>query len=204
MKKLMLDMDGVIANFHKGFAEFLNKEYGCTLDPNISPSKYSFEDWGGGVERVNIKDATNKWMMDYGFNTLMPFEGAEKFVKGLDSIVDLYIVTARVGKGEWKNQVLPEHIVKKAKLDTISWLQRHNMPTEKLFFIKDKIPFCKDNGISIVIEDKLETALNASKEGLHTILINTNYNSSIADRFKIYRVENLDEALEWVKKLIKI
>lgn len=200
---VLLDMDGVIANFYYGFAKYLNEKHGCSLDLDTSPPSYDFSQWGGGTDRVDIKEASIGWITERGFDTLPAFKDAEKFVKELDSICNLYIVTARSGKGEWKNDIISDDLIDKIQSDTKTWLERHNMPTDKLFFIKDKVPFCEINGISVLIEDKLDTALKASKEGLHSILINMNYNSSPADRLRIYRVYNLEEALEWVKKLSK-
>jgi uncharacterized HAD superfamily protein len=200
MKKVLLDLDGVVADFYYGFATFLNKNYGCNLDVNVSPYNYNFNEWGEGTECIDINKAINIWILDGGFRHLPAFNMATKFVNDLKKICDLYIVTARMDG--WKNKLSIEaqNII---KVDTEIWLKKHNMPTNNLYFIKEKVPFCKINEVNILIEDKLETALEASKEDLHTILINMNYNSSPIERYKIYRVSNLSEAFKLVKKLIQ-
>ena len=110
----------------------------------------------------------------------------------------VYIVTARIG--DW-NQKFSQGLVDIIKEGTYSWLDKHGIPTDNLHFHHDKVPFCIDNGISVMIEDKFSTALNGSKSGLHTVLMNRGYNGSQIDRYKIYRVYDFDEALAKVKEL---
>lgn len=198
--KILLDIDGVIANFYHGFASYLNDKYNCTLDVNVEPKNYSFEKWGHGVENVNFDISSNEWINQDGFEKLPAFEGAEKFVKQLINMCDVCIVTARIG--DW-NQKFGPGMKNRIKRNTYNWLKRHNMPVDKLHFIHEKIPFCKERGISIMIEDKMDTALEASKNGMHTILMNRGYNGSQIDWFRIYRVYNFNKVLDQIRKLNK-
>jgi len=195
----MLDLDGVIANFYYGFSSFLNERYGCTLDPLTDPVGYSFDEWGHGVDQIDFDSASKEWINQDGFSKLPIYPDAEAFIKNLIANYDVYIITARVGDWEKKFNKATQN---KIKQNTFDWLNKLSVPANQLYFIKDKIPFCKQHGISVLIEDKLETALNAAKEGLHTILMNRGYNQSKADRLRIYRAFNFDEALNQLTKLV--
>jgi len=196
--RVLLDMDGVIANFYKGFADYLNKNYGCTLNLNEEPKNYDFDKWGCGVDGIDFDKASKEWIEQDGFGKLPVFDGAEEFVEKLMSISTIYIVTARIG--DWE-QKFSEETKKRIENNTYGWLKKHNMPIDKLFFTHEKIDFCKENGISVMIEDKLSTALNAAKNGISTILMDRGYNESQIDRFKIYRVFNFNDAIEQLEKM---
>lgn len=196
--KVLLDMDGVVANFYEGFSKFLNKNYGCTLDPYQEPENYSIEDWGNGAEKVDFVNTSKHWIEEGGFASIPAFEGAEEFVRELSNMCDIHVVTARIG--DWQ-QSFSEELMSKIRTDTAKWLENHGMPADKLFFEHEKPAFCVELGIPIMIEDKLNTALRGAKEGLHTVLINRGYNGSQMDRFRVYRVYNYQEALDQIRKL---
>jgi len=198
--RVLLDMDGVIANFYNGFATYLNENYGCTLDPNAEPESYPFSNWGGGVDKIDFDQASRSWIEQGGFGKLPAFDGTEEFVKELMKICNVYVVTARIG--DWDQKFTPE-MKATIKENTFEWLERHNILTDKLFFTHEKVPFCQENGISVMIEDKMSTALEGSKNGIHTILMNRGYNGSQIDRFKIYRAFNFDEAINQLQKMMK-
>ena len=198
--RVLLDIDGVIADFYYGFADFLNKNYGCSLDLLNEPHKYNFTDWGCGIEAVDTKKAINEWILGGGFEALPPFSGAKAFVEELMGICNVYIVTARVG--DWEH-ALDKSVAKKVKNDTYSWFKKHNIPGGQVVFTKEKIDFCKDHGIGLMIEDKLTTALKGAKDGINTILVNKNYNESPADRFKIHRAYSYKDVINIIGKLYK-
>lgn len=198
--RVLLDMDGVIANFYYGFSTFLNENYNCTLNPNIEPENYPFEDWGHGIEHINFDEAVYAWLKQDGFKNLPSYDGAKEFVTKLMDTCSVYIVTARVG--DWNKKFKPD-VIKKIKQDTREWLEAMEIPTERLYFRHDKIPFCQENGISIMFEDKFSTALDGAKNGIHTVLMDRGYNGSQINRFRIYRVFSFDEALNQLEKMIK-
>lgn len=198
--KIMLDLDGVVANFYYGFSAFLNKHYGCDLDPYTDPPSYSFEAWGHGVDKVDVNTASIEWMKQDGFAKLPAYDGADAFVAQLMNDYDVYIVTARVG--DWE-QKLSKDVKNQIKENTYDWLKLRNIPVTRLRFIHDKIPFCQEHGISIIVEDKLETALKAAKEGIRTILIDRGYNQSKVERLKVYRSYDFNEALNHIAKLVQ-
>jgi uncharacterized HAD superfamily protein len=198
--RIMLDMDGVIANFYNEFAKYLNDNYGCTLNTEIAPKNYPFESWGHGVDKINFAEASNNWINQNGFEKIPAFDGVKEFVKELSKLYDVHIVTARIG--DWEQNFTAD-IKNRIKKNTHNWLKKQGISACKLYFVHDKVPFCKELGISIIIEDKLETALNAAKEKIHAILIDRNYNHSKANRLRVYRAHNFKEVLDQIKRLTK-
>ena len=198
--KIMLDLDGVIAQFAMSFRDYLNQHYGCDFDTSKDPTSYGFEDWGHGVDRIDVSQASLEWMKQDGFEKLPSYPGTEAFVADLMNNYDVYIVTARVG--DWE-QKLNKELKNQVKQNTYAWLKARNIPATRLHFVHDKIPFCKERGISIIVEDKLDTALKAAKEGIRTILMNRGYNQSKVERLRVYRAANFNEALTQIAKLVK-
>ena len=197
--RVLLDMDGVIADFYESFAAFLNKNYGCSLPLDQEPSIYSINEWGYGADKVDIAGASQAWIMQGGMKDLSPYDGAGDFVRALSDMCTVYIVTARVG--DWQTK-MPVEVVEKIKSDTTEWLDSLGIDTSKLFFSHEKVDFCLEHGISILVEDKMSTALEAAKSGLHTILVNRGWNGSKMDRYKIYRTYGYDDVLNTIKRLI--
>lgn len=195
MKKrvLLLDLDGVIADFYKGFAEFLNENYGCYLPLDREPEEYYFSRWGHGIENVNIPEATNAWVRSDGFLNIPAYSGASEFTKRLSEKADVYVVTARVG--DWQRN-LPPDVVDKIREDTKKWLIKHDISFNKLFFAHEKIDFCDLHGIEIIIEDKPDTVMEASETGKQSVLVDRSYNRDFTQNgSNIYRAKDFEDIL---------
>jgi uncharacterized HAD superfamily protein len=131
-------------------------------------------------------------MINDGFEKLEPFDGAKEFIKKLKNKYDIYFVTARIGDWETK---LSTRIKNKIKENTYSWLLKYGMPTDHLYFAHDKIPFCRENQIHIMVEDKLSTAILAAHNNIKTILLDRGYNKG--KKYKnVHRVFTFDQALK--------
>ena len=193
---LLLDMDGCIANFYSGFAEFLNKNYNAKLDLNIETKSYSLSEWGGNCRDINISKAVLDWISDDGFVKMPIYNEAYEFISELTNISNVFLVTARVGDFKQK---LEESVIDKIKSDTIIWLKNNNIDLVPVFEHK-KIDFCKENKISIMVEDKLETALSGAEQKINTVLIDRGWNKH-PDTQRIYRSRNYKEAINFVRKL---
>jgi uncharacterized HAD superfamily protein len=193
--KVLLDLDGTVANFYTGFATYLNDNYGTTLGFNDEPSGYNFEDWGGGVEALNIKEATAAWIQDGGYAYMELYPGAAEFVATLKDLFDVWVVTARSGEA---SRFTPK-LDAKIKADTKKWV-KDNLGLDRVLFSFNKPTLCVNNGIQVMLEDKLSTAIEGAKEGVKTVLIDRSWNSS-PPRLNIYRATNYDEALKYLRKL---
>ena len=69
--------------------------------------------------------------------------------------------------------------------------------------ISDKLTFCKEHGIDLLIEDSYETCRELADNGIKSILMTTKMNSDIEDK-EIVRVNNWDEIYEEIEKYKKL
>jgi len=196
--KLLLDIDGVLANFYHGFGEFLNKNYNAGLDMNVEPSSYVFREWGPNLANVDTNKASMDWIMSGGMLNIPIYDGARDFVLDLVDHCNIYIVTARVGD---YRQIFPESVVDRVQKDTYAWFEQNGMPVEKIYFEHKKIDFCKTFDIPILIEDKLVTVQYGADHGIKCVLMDRAWNQQPNDASLIYRVKSYDEALAKVKEL---
>ncbi len=195
---ILCDIDGVLADFYRGFADYLNRMYDANLDLNVEPSNYNFKEWGPELQNINLDKATVNWILkDHGFLKVPIYDGAREFLEELNKICNVSIVTARVG--DYK-QYFSEAVINTIKNDTAQWFKSNNLPNNGIIFEHKKIDYCKDNAVPILIEDKLETALLGAKEGVHSILLDRAWNKH-PERFRVYRTYNYQDILNTIRKL---
>lgn len=81
-------------------------------------------------------------------------------------------------------------------------LNKFNIPYDSLnLHIRDKLAYCKDNEIDLLIEDSYETCRELTDYGIKSILMTTKMNSTIEDE-DIVRVSNWNEIYEEIRKII--
>lgn len=171
--KILLDIDGVIADFFRGFASHLNDKQNAGIDLSKEPPVYSLHNWGHDIPRDVVDAEIIHWMESGGYEHMPMYEGAKEFVYKLMDKYDVHIVTARVGDFRMN---LPEAIQAIIRRDTERWFQNHGIPADKLFFEHKKVDFCKENNIPVLIEDKLSTVVEAAESGMPAILIDRGWN----------------------------
>ncbi len=82
-------------------------------------------------------------------------------------------------------------------------MDNFNIPYDSLnLHISDKLTFCKEHGIDLLIEDSYETCRELADNGIKSILMTTKMNSDIEDK-EIVRVNNWDEIYEEIEKYKK-
>jgi len=200
--KVLLDIDGVIADFYSGFGGHLNKKLNAGLNLNKGPTNYSLHEWGHNISREVIDKEIPKWVLDGGYANMPIFPKAKEFVYKLMDKYDVHIVTARVGdflcylSGGVKDTI---------KRDTFKWLKKHGIPSDKLFFEHDKVNFCQKNRVPIVIEDKLPTVIDGADEGIRCILMDRSWNQEQdglkRDHFNIFVAYTYDDILQILEEL---
>lgn len=80
-------------------------------------------------------------------------------------------------------------------------LNKYNIPYDTLnLHINDKLKFCKENKIDLLIEDSYETCKELSDNGIKSILITTKMNKEIETK-EIIRTNNWDEIYEEIKNI---
>ena len=198
--KLLLDIDGVLADFYVAFIRYLNQTHGTNIDESNEPTEYNIDEWCIGIDPADIGKIIQKWLANGGYKTLPIYTGAKQFVYKLMDKYDVYIVTARIGDFHMN---LPQQVRDGIKRDTYEWFQKHGIPSDGIFFEHKKVDFCKAYDISIIIEDKLDTVISAANEGMKAILIDRAYNRVPRQRNhpNITVTYNYDEVLNQLEQL---
>lgn len=122
--------------------------------------------------------------------TMLPYasETIQKLKKDGDSI---HFITARLMniKGCDTEEI------------TINSLNNFNIPYDSLdLHISDKLKFCKEHRIDILIEDSYETCRELKENGIKSILMTTKMNANI-DAKGIIRVNNWNEIYKEIQNI---
>jgi uncharacterized HAD superfamily protein len=198
--KVLLDIDGVLANFVASFFKYLNENYGCNLNVKKEPNEYEMSKWNTGLTDKELSDASFNWIINNGFLQLSAYPGAGKFAQELAKKYDVYLVTARIG--DWDERFSKE-VKDLIKEDTRKWLEVHGIPADNLFFVHKKADFCKKYGINILVEDKASTVIDAVKNGIVCFLVDRAWNKLPGKIKGAYRVKDFDEILNVLGKINK-
>ena len=172
-QKILLDIDGVIANFYSGFGGFLNENFNTNLCLEFEPPEYNINNWGHDLSKETMEKAIHEWIVQNGYINMELYPGAKAFVYQLMDKYDVHIVTARIGDFRI---MFEDKILDKITNDTFKWFQKHGIPSDKLFFESKKTDFCKKYNIELIIEDKLSNAVNIARNNIYAILINRGWN----------------------------
>lgn len=79
-------------------------------------------------------------------------------------------------------------------------LEKFNIPYDSLnLHISNKLEFCKENGIDLLIEDSYETCKETMNNGIKSILMTTKMNRDIEDE-EIVRAKNWNEIYEKIQE----
>ena len=138
-----------------------------------------------------MNEATTAWIMSGGYRTLPIYPGAKECYNTLTAKYDVSVVTARIGTF---GHMTPE-VIEQVRSDTLKWFEDHDLEPHNLTFEANKVAWCKTNGVGIMLEDKLPTALEGAKVGLYTVLVDRYWNQS-PPRLRVYRAKNYNEVLD--------
>lgn len=207
-KKVLLDIDGVIANFYASFGGFLNKNLGANMQLTFEPPEYNMDNWGHNLSKEIVEKSIQEWIIQNGYLNMSLYPGAKAFVYKLMDEYDVHIVTARVGDF---STVFEDSILNKIKSDTYAWFKKHGIPSDKLFFEHKKTDFCKKYGIPLMIEDKLTNAMSGARNDIYVVLVDRGWNRYhrqkdgvilYRDHNKLIVAEDFDEALEIIERVL--
>lgn len=125
--------------------------------------------------------------------TMLP--NVDKVIKKLKEEGDeIHFITARLMSIE---NCDTEKITRKS-------LENFNIPYDSLnLHISDKLTFCMEHGINLLIEDSYETCKELVDNGIKSILMTTKMNKDIETK-EVIRVNNWDEVYEEIEKYKKI
>lgn len=186
MKKLGIDVDGVIANFSGKFVEFGNRRYGTNYT-ELDQTDWDFKPWftSQQVDEVwekDIKPEKNFWL------TLKTLPGT-KALEEAHRRAELFFITSRVPTTGMS-----------AREQTCWWLRNHFGITYPTVIVVDnpsqKIPIIKALEIVAFIDDKGSTIRQVHNAGVLSYAKLSPYNCAEPFPESVVPVETLDEMLK--------
>lgn len=122
--RLGIDLDGVVANFTKGWMDFYNRDFGTSLEVGDSRR------WNDLVDLTHFENIGEFWRWSSDLDSHSIFWHLETFpgaVPAIRSLVDdghsIVVVTTKPGF---------------AVQDTHEWLERHRIPAAEVHILEDK------------------------------------------------------------------
>lgn len=180
-----VDLDGVVADFYAGLrpiaAEWLGVDL-ATLPERVS---WGLVEWGvdeapGGYDKLHRFAVTQREL----FLNVPPIRGAAQTLRKLSvEGVRIRIITHRL---------FIKYFHQVAVSQTISWLDRHDIPYWDLCFMQQKAAV----GADLYIEDSPANVERLRAEGHKTIVFSNSTNEHVDGP----RANNWDEVLELVLK----
>ena len=188
-RKIAVDIDGVLANYHEPFVGFYNERNGTNFNlENIS----GYDFWRAfGISEEKSACEIADFYFSEDFKEINPVEGSQDVLKLLSPKNILAIITAR-----------PDFIRKK----TLEWINKYfpNVFSDVHFTNQfggngskeKKSYFCLDRGYGVIVEDSAEYANECAEQGINALLLNRPWNRNGSLHPQVQRVSNWKEVLE--------
>jgi uncharacterized HAD superfamily protein len=191
-KKIGIDLDEVLANFHAAIMDYHNKVYGTFLKPEDFKTCLYNEVWGGTLQEA-IQKVNDFYFSSY-FSNISPISHSVSSVDILARENELFIVTSRPNflKEEterWLNQFFQD------KFSGVFYSSNHY--TKRKNCGKSKWQICKELEVSVLIDDSLDYVTQCPSTGIRGILFGDypwNQNGNLPKN--VIRVRDWKEALE--------
>lgn len=122
--RLGIDLDGVVANFTKGWMDFYNREFGT--DFSVADSKR----WNDLVDLTHFTDIGEFWEWSSNLDGHSVFWHLEPFAGAVEALRDL--------ADEGHSIVIITTKPKFAERDTQEWIERHGVPADEVYILEDK------------------------------------------------------------------
>lgn len=122
--RLGIDLDGVVADFNRGWITAYNDSFGAGLATEMVDS------WDSPLELTHFSDmvAFWAWARDHDgtsvFRYLQPYPGAIEMLRALN--LDGHDIVVLTAKPDW------------AVHDTLEWISDHRIPTREIHFTEHK------------------------------------------------------------------
>lgn len=167
--RIGIDIDGVLTDFEKWQLEIGSKFFIKYNKNIVNPDGYD-SDIVFNVTKEMDSEFWHDYLYDYAKNEPARKFAGEVIDKLKDKGYEIYIITARYLTD--KN----DNLGKEMRNIVIEWLKENSINYDKIIFSpEDKFEICKENNISIMIEDKVENINNISKI-IPVVCFNAAYN----------------------------
>lgn len=189
--RIGIDIDGVLTDIERAILDYGSKFcYEHNLPQNIKIGEYEDKDTFYWTVEQSEK-FWNEYIIEY-FTKYPPRNFASEVTKQLKKEEnEIYIITARNGWG------VPKEQVSKIQEYTKQWLKENQIYYDKMIFTTgSKLPYCKENGIDIMIEDSPTNIADIAKE-IPVICFHNAYNAKVEGK-------NITRAYSWYNVYNKI
>lgn len=180
---VVVDIDGVLADYVKGFLEFVCRETGVEIPEPHEKDFYSHIGRFVGYERAyelkhQFRERGQKLLLD-----VLP--GSVEFMNRMrQEGAYLLLMSAR-----------PYKKYKRIMADTLQWLKAHSIPYDSILWDENKedriikeYPFAR-----FVVEDSYDNALRIASKGIPVYLRDTTYNQGPTEGYPIKRFQSYEE-----------
>lgn len=164
---LGVDLDGVVADFHRGLKPVAAEWLGVAEDSLPDEVSYGFREWQldayGGYEALHRFAVKERDL----FQNLPPIPGAPAVLRRLSALdVRIRIITHRLYI-KWFHQ--------EAVQQTVEWLEHHGIPYWDLCFMRDKGAV----GADLYIEDSPLNIQRLRDDGLQVLALRNSTNRDL-------------------------
>jgi len=180
MKKIGVDVDGVLTDTAKVFLDYVYRIYGKKYRVE-DITEYFFEE----ILDLTIEEVNYVWeriFEDNIWETLPPIEGAVENLKEIQKKYPVFVITAR-----------PDF----AREGTEKWFKRYDIHYERLVIanLDTKVGFLKKEGLELdyFIEDRWDFAVEFAQEEIDVFLLNQPWNINKGNFKRVRRVNNWNE-----------
>lgn len=183
-QKILIDVDGVIADFHRHFVKYVNKSLGTKFRPQ------DLQGWTlGHVDPKEVYELHESYVREGQYGEIPTYFNAPQHVREIAQRRDILICTAR-----------------KPDLQTITkaWLSYHGLNQFELLHSDKKIDVCKERDIGEIIEDNIETLDLAHAAKIIPYAVERTHNKSrilddqLSEKPKYIVVRGLDEVIKYL------
>ena len=122
--RLGIDLDGVVANFTRGWMRFYNRDFGANL--NEADSQH----WDDIVTLTHFESADEFWQWSTDIDGRSVFAYLEPFPGAIEALHDL--------RSDGHEILLVTDKPDFAIDDTHDWISRHRVPATEIHFVADK------------------------------------------------------------------
>jgi len=190
VRKIGIDLDDVLADFHTGIMNYHNKVYGTSLKEKDFTTYLFNRIWGGSLQEA-IQKVNDFHHSNYS-EEISPISNSVESVNSLSKENELFVITSR-----------PEFMKEK----TEKWIKKFfGNSFSGIFFSsnhyskaggKPKSQICKELEVSLLIDDSLDYINQCPTIGIRGILFGDypwNQNGNLPEN--VVRVKNWKEVLE--------
>jgi len=188
----IVDIDDVLANFRKGFSEWLHNKF--DVDADVDSKEYYFIT---ALSKINLNSESV-------FKMFLDDEGFAKLSIDTDNLEILWQLKRR---GYWIHLLTarPQEELQ-CLYDTYFWIWQQNIPCDAISFSPEKFRWCAkskyydEGAIKFAIDDAPKHAEDYAKHGIKCLVPLKPYNEDL-NHENIYHFSNYHEAIRNLQEI---